>query len=368
MRCYQSRRIGLLASFLIAQLSSSFVIISISASRLQAQSTEVSQPERADLRERLKQFWDSMATFEFTSDEYTIPEHGGRTDGLYLIRTRFIKGLDGRSAIKQSSIAPGGHEKIFHELRNDGVRSHGIVRLKNHDIISELVTSNAQGNELEYKGAMCYLLWILLPGGRPIYTRLDTGGDTDARMIEGRETLILNFTHKGLLVSCFLDPEHDWLPRRVEIGGEPRQEITVTRFSRVDGRWIPAEGTYTGIGPDRRGYKVTSFRVNHAVAMDAFEPPPVPDGARVFDETTSKGYFKGGPVARDRFVKKYIPAPPPSSNPSATEASLAGRFATLPGLTSLIFWSALACLGLSFALRIYNYQRMRQGCRTGVDV
>jgi hypothetical protein len=342
---------------LSAQILLVFLLVPFAGSRLQARSTEGPYPERAVLTERLKQLWDSMATFEFTCDEYTITTDGRPADGVYLLRTRFVKGLDGRSVIKQSSIAPDGRETIFHEVRNDGVRSHLIGRLKEHDIISELVTSNMEGNELEYKGGMCYLLWILLPGGKPIYTRLDAGGTTEARTIEGRETLILSFTHKGLPVSCFLDPEHDWLPSRVEIGGEPRQKFSVTRFSRVDGRWIPAEGTYEGVGPGRRGFKVTSFRINQRVAADTFQPPPLPDGAQAYDATTSKGYYKGGPEARERFVKAYLPSRAPGANLPTPEASLAERLWVLPGWTTLIFWSAVACLTLSFALRIYRYRR-----------
>ena len=116
-------------------------------------------------------------------------------------------------------------------------------------------------------------------------------------------------------VSVYLDPQHDYLPKRISIdrtikGRDYRMSCEVDEFSRVSDketssdRWFPIQGTlYQPHG--RHMLSISEILVNVALEDDRFRPT-VPDGTRVYDWTTGEevASIAGGRRARDEIAKK----------------------------------------------------------------
>jgi hypothetical protein len=120
-------------------------------------------------------------------------------------------------------------------------------------------------------------------------------------------------------VSVFLDPRHDYLPKRISVdrtvkGKDYRMACEIDEFSRVRDpmangeRWFPMRATL--FQPNGRHTMAISEAIINAVMPDDKFRPKVPDGTRVRDWRTGQevASIAGGPRALDAITKKRAEA------------------------------------------------------------
>jgi hypothetical protein len=120
-------------------------------------------------------------------------------------------------------------------------------------------------------------------------------------------------------VTVFLDPRHDYLPKRISVdrtikGKDYRMACEIDEFSRVrdtranGDRWFPTRATL--FQPNGRHAMAISEVIVNAVMPDDKFRPKVPDGTRVRDWRTGQeiASIAGGPRALDAITKKRAEA------------------------------------------------------------
>jgi len=280
-------------------------------------------PDLDAIRRTLRVTWDSLATLSFRSDEFMLDAQGARDRTKSTVRYDWCFDEGNRFSLAARQIRIDGSEKIFELVRGDGRRRYSITPFPGFpDSISEVNISAQKDTRESYTGRMSAVLWLLLPGGRPPYAHLEGSGSLSVENVGGRERVLLKSTHNGLPLRCILEPDHDWVPCHVELGsGDNMHDFEATSFIRDNGRWFPAEGSYTGdilVGlpgerPSRkirRGFDVTALKINHPLDQRLFALPRLPDGAGVSDEVKRKNYYQGNTLeARKRLELRYhVPA------------------------------------------------------------
>jgi hypothetical protein len=261
-----------------------------------------SPPTPATIRGALKAWWDSIEALEFREVESAADDDGRPVPSDRLAIVEVALGRGDRRAVMHGSLGPDGRVRVAREGRDNG-RAHLDITSDagNPGRITDVRITKQRNTRDAYRDEMGTVLWLLTPrtsgegrATRPLYQHLEnTNTSTSVKIgrdVEGKPTVSLGLAYEGQLYE--LDPDHDYLPRRVTGG---LHDISVTRFAKVDGRWFPVEGLVThharGPGGEGRGtFMVTGLRINRPIPDSRFEMPAGMDGARVTD-------FSGGEVA-----------------------------------------------------------------------
>jgi hypothetical protein len=280
------------------------------------QSGGESLPDRSTVLSALEGMWKSLESFEFRCEQFVA-------DAQYKVDLTKPKNLwdfsyqsGGRWALKWTTVYPDGREVINEDQRFDGREHRLVMHVPNEpNVVDEVRTRNQEGGKDFYPGPMFDLLWVVIPGQQPLYTRLTVDSPlapTEVTGDQGYPVVRFPFRFKTNIASCRLDPQKDWLPTEVLVGGG--SNIKVTKFTRDNGRWFPAEGrTEKNIRGqiERSLFIVTQLHINRTVQPGVFQSPPLQEGAMKSDLRTNKGEAIGGRQARQDFVRKHFKTAPP---------------------------------------------------------
>jgi hypothetical protein len=294
-------------------------------------------PDVESIRQELKQSWESLQSIQFRADEYGIDAEGHRTTE-YAIRVDFAHAKGGRWAYASRSTRGEDVKELAADFREDGKTQRTISAFPGHpEMINNIVVRSQADDDKTYSGGMQEILWLWLPGGKPPIAHLDAGGRLEVTKVDGKVHAVIHSTHKGSPIQIELDPDHDWLPRRVTF--DEFQEFEAKTFRRDNGRWFYEEGRQrkhhgsltgpeageivaTPKGDTRRGFVVTSLSINRPIDTATFAAPKGGVGVLIQDETTGKDDILGGTSAyRDR-VLKYGPKPATKGSASPVTASI----------------------------------------------
>ncbi len=280
--------------------------------------------DRKALRDTLKQMWDSLESVAYRCEEQTLDDKGKRRDDLGYSRWDIVLASGGRRARTLTAVRPGG-EEIMDRWREDGRRQYGFTPSPGaNGKVDRLGISNQENTAENYTGPMCLPMWILTPGGKPLYSYLD--GDakvtpTADSAHPDRITLTVGSAESGF--RCELDPDHDWLPAMITIG-EDFKIIVVEEFTRDQGRWFPHFGVEatTVLGKTTRvAFRVDELGINRPLPADTFAmPTPIP-GAFVIDKTAHKSQFVGGLAAKKKLEKENADRATKTTAPRLNSAS-----------------------------------------------
>lgn len=307
---------------------------------------------RDEVREILKRAWESLGSLEFRCEERALDTAGTQKSGDPVNVFEFKWAPGNRAAMTMARGDVDGSNMVVYERREDGRRRYALNKVPGQpNVTSVMSILSIKSNSDEHIMIMNNLLWILMPGRRPLYTRFDEPGTVVSTNDEESAGVVVAFPHKGGMIRCELDPDHDWLPKRVLLGKDANTSITVDRFARDNGRWFPVQGRHEWLNnPERKQTKfvVTRFAINRPIPERDFGPPPLPEGAVIEDLTVGKTQIVGGVPARQRFVKKYFPAPKAARATEELEGTAGGQ----GGLSWTIALAAgsVACLIGAFAL------------------
>ena len=335
---------------------------------------EAAEIDRAAIYSTQKAYWDSITTLEVVGEEFPLDTTLHRRQGQEITHHEFriLYGSNGRLSFRRVQKSGRGETTGLHQFRRDGRTFLGIMAyLKDPDAIDELVIRNQVDKPGHHDGEMCLILWGWMPGGKTIPVWLDEGGTlSPGRDQTGQEIAIVTSELRKRPIRIELDPDHDWLPRRIELVGDSTFEIK--EFARDRGHWFPSEITQVIDGSAvqsgsglRSGYKLTSLSVNRGVAEGSFGMPRLLDGSLVRDERNWSGYIQGGTKARDRLLKDRGERSASKSTPGAVGLAPQVVVAVEPGRfpwEMALVGAAVAVLALSWKLN----QNSRNANSTGV--
>ncbi len=278
-------------------------------------------PSRAELRGTLKQSWASLASFEFRSVECELDAQG-RPDRSRPIRAHeFAYGAPGRYFFRAT--APADPSKIVEWASADGRRHYRIQPFADDPRAIDSIAIRDQAEPGSYPFTMFQALWLVMPGGKPLFTFLDDPATRvePADDPEGRPLVAIVAKHEGMPLRCELDPAHGWLPWRVTFEGTGTFEAT--DYARDNGRWFPSAGIHHGPGRSGvgQGFVAGSLAINRPIDAARFSPLPAPDGTRVDDLTRGTSTIQGGPEARERLLAAHPQSEPPADPPPDASAS-----------------------------------------------
>ena len=300
-----------------------------------------------DVPARLKELWGGLGTFRVSSTESPLNAQIVPGRGKPAIRYEVAYGAGGRRMLR--SRTPDLKGPIFQWRCEDGKRGYRIRSFDGcDDLLDAVFIENQKGVGDTYLGTMCQVLWVLMPGGKPLTAHLQDGAKIEEQKAgDGSTVPVLVGTHKGMQMRCELDPRHDYLPRVIDL--KDFMKVEVTRFERKSGRWFPVAGTtrYTFPGAKQADeFVVDEFAINEELPETTFRPKPTP-GCVIVDETTGKTTVEGGPAARDDLERKRRNA---SVAPPAPKAPLTAQTdpprSPWPWVIGLGSAGALAVVGL----------------------
>jgi hypothetical protein len=328
--------------------------------------TMIPRPTQAGIaaatsREECKANWDSMEAFSFLCDGYLIDAQDRPISGKAVWRSQLARDGGGRWALTVSQIR-GGEPEVISSFREDGRRRFVVHYMDgNRDWISRISIQAQTSTTDLYSGIMFDVMWLLMPDGRPPYTRFAADSKPEEGLEDGRRIVTLASSHKGLPLRLVFDPARDWLVRRIELGefGNPMWATwEVTRFERSNGRWFPVEGRVLSPsehGPVRKGFKLSNLSINEPLDPGQFEMPKPPEGVEVSDKTTNVATIKGGPAAQKRRLQQFrakYPRPIEPTPISGGPLIVASRdLEQFPWSATLLITSALV-LSVGVGLRI----------------
>ncbi len=269
--------------------------------------------DRQSLHDELKQLWDSLSTLEFRSESYEIDSRG-RPDRTKTFISEYAVAPGGRLAVKVYFGGNGQAPKLVQDARYDGTHRIDVQTLPDEPKTVDMVrVTNRSDREHLFDGHMNEVLWLFAPDGKPVDTYIKDDAEIDVRPgPDGGENVVVACDiPRGRTLRFELAPDHDYLPRRVELRAEGVEHIyEVTRFGRDNGRWFPVEGTKLtrdGQGVKRRRFEVDGLRINRTIAASTFTMPrKLEDGAVILDRTSlHRSRVVGGPDARIEFVERH---------------------------------------------------------------
>src|SRR5262249_28285499 len=146
-------------------------------------------------------------------------------------------GRGDRRAVMHGSLEPDGHVRVAQEKRDNGQTQFYLTsNAKTPEKITDVRITKQSNTRDAYRDEVGTALWLLPPGtsglggaAQPLYQHLentDTATKVEiGRDANGKPTVTLTLAYEGQRYE--LDPDHDYLPRRVT---GHLQDITVTRF------------------------------------------------------------------------------------------------------------------------------------------
>jgi RNA polymerase sigma factor (sigma-70 family) len=268
-------------------------------------------PTPATLRRALKTWWDGIETLEFREVESPADKIGRPVQSGRRAVVEVALGRGDRRAVMHGTLEPDGHVRVAQEKRDNGhTQIYLMSNAETPDKITDVRITKQTNTRDAYRDEMGTVLWLLTPwtsgaGGaaQPLYQHLENTNTSTkveiGRDANGKPTVTLTLAYEGQRYE--LDPDHDYLPKWVT---GHLQDISVTRFAKVNGRWFPVEGLIThnarevytlkageladtGLRTkERRGaFVVTGLRINQPIPDPRFEKPPDLDKVRVMDFT-----------------------------------------------------------------------------------
>jgi RNA polymerase sigma factor (sigma-70 family) len=268
-------------------------------------------PTPATVRRALKTWWDGIETLDFREVESTVDEKGRPVQPGGGLIVEVALGRGDRRAVIHGTLQPDGHVRVAQEKRDNGqIQICLISDDETPDKISNVRITKQRNTRDAYHDEMGTVLWLLTPwtsgsgqAAQPLYQHLEnTNTSTQVeigRDANGKPTVTLRLAYEGQRYE--LDPDHDYLPRRVT---GHLQDINVTRFVMVNGRWFPVEGLIThnaremwivkdgepvdtGLRTEERHgtFVVTGLRINRPIPDSRFEKPAGLDKVPVQDFT-----------------------------------------------------------------------------------
>lgn len=290
-------------------LSIRFILASMLALTSWKASLADQTPSRADVRDALARWWEAIDGIEIEYD-LTIDVSPPYKREYHLALTS-----GGKYSAKGVRAVHDGSRDVFINERTDGKLQYqqGGDSISEGDVSRFITVGNTRSTPDLYHGSMNDIFWLILPGGRPLHKLLDDESEFLVEpQAEGPVKYIVSFSAwsaKNNPVRCELDPEHDWIPMRVEVGSRRQYVVEVDRFRRVKGLFFPTEGRTTSIGKDGAPvaghFLVRRLDVNESIDPKLFGPPGVVPGTLVMDQVRGTNYSQGGLKGREAFDKKY---------------------------------------------------------------
>ena len=257
-------------------------------------------PTPMSVRNALKTWWDGIETLEFREVESPIGTDGRPVQSGRRVVVEVALGRGDRRAMLHGSLEPDGRVRVAQEKRDDGRTQIHIMKKSGTtpDEITDVSITRQTNTRDAYhdQDGMGTVLWLLTPwtsglgmAAQPLYQHLEnphTATSFEAgRDANGKPTVTLRLANEGQ--SYELDPDHDYLPRRVT---GFLHDVTVTRFAKINDRWFPVEGLVTHhahgmIGEKSATFVVTDLRINRPIPDSRFEMPPDLGKVRVRDFT-----------------------------------------------------------------------------------
>jgi RNA polymerase sigma factor (sigma-70 family) len=251
-------------------------------------------PDAAIVRKALKEWWDGIKTLEFR--DVTCNIYG---DSLPILEgehrlVEVVLGEGNKRSVTHGTLLNDGKVRVVQEKRDNGTTQFYLLsNAENPDRITSVTITDQRNTRDKYHDEMGTLLWLLTPstsglGGAcmPLHLHIDNP-DTVSKIEIGRDAngkptvgMFLSYGSQRYE----LDPDHDYLPRRVT---GTINDINVTKFARQNGRWFPVEGVVThrlAAGEVvREAFVVQGLKINQPIPDSRFEMPVDSDGIRVLD-------------------------------------------------------------------------------------
>lgn len=266
-------------------------------------------PTRQELRDTLKQHWDSIETLEFQCEESNANEKGEPDRSRGYNRFYFAMGSGARRASKLFAVYPD-REVLAEDVREDGKKHYAIQWAPDKSgKIDQLFIKNQEDTNERFTGPMSQPLSLLMPFGKALHAHLDDGAEIEsAGASPGQSRVAIVFKDQGHPVRLELDEAHDWLPKRMLT--EKITDVKVTRFEHVDGRWFPAEGHVHDPPSKHSHFKATNIHFNRPLPATTFSAASLKnDGMIVTDSTKKSARIEGGTAARERLAAEHLPKP-----------------------------------------------------------
>lgn len=283
-------------------------------------------PDLARVRKAITDSWAALRSIELSGREYPSDDSDAPRPGASSMEFRFSYQSGGKWAYAVWSVKPDGAKTLLADVREDGRKQYSLFDRTGYPGVLDRVQIQTQRSSTDrYDGGMQVVLWLWIPAGMPPATHLNAGGSLRAEQFaDGTQHIVLHSTHRGLALRCELDPEHDWLPRRVQLGDDI--EYVATEFRLHNGRWFYAKGhqirkTPKG-GPIRTAFELDSVTINENLPTERFAPPRLQPGVIVAD-VTARSRIEGGSRAREAFEQRY-PLPGPSAMSASREQARSG--------------------------------------------
>jgi RNA polymerase sigma factor (sigma-70 family) len=249
-------------------------------------------PTRAEIRDSLKNWWDSLTTLEFREQTTECGPDGEPRKGGFRSLVDYAHAPGNRRVVRYGLISAEGAETLWQERRYDGeVQTDVSGDSKFPPKIGYLSVSDQTDTRDRYEGAKSAVLWSMMGRGdddasRPYYSLIDRGSPIEiSRDQSGSPQAILTINRFGRILRVELDPDHSWLPRKIT------GIATVSKFAQNHGVWFPVEGISDDPGRTST-FRVVDLRINRPIrgGRDRFVLPPDLTGRALVEKPRAFGY------------------------------------------------------------------------------
>ncbi len=293
----------------IITFSLMFVFISILTITSYAQA--IHQKDKNEIKDQLKQIWDSLDTLEFREEAFQCNENLQPDLSQGYGRHEYAFGSAGRRASLSMAIYPESKtEKVISDIRRDGEKRYIINKFKDdNETINSVHIMDEPEKHNDSPTLHVHVMSFLTPFGKPLYFYVDEPAKLGVRRDEeGRDLVVLSSRFREMPVRWELDPSHDWFPVHYSLGDV--LEGHVTRFGMDNGRWFPTEGFMITKNPDqpvdRVKFVISNLKINRPIPDSRFSPPKLSPGVIVRNATTGTARIEGNSLhARKELELKH---------------------------------------------------------------
>lgn len=294
-------------------------LVSISFASLENQAhsnqTADSISDLKKLTEDLNQSWKAIESLEITSEDFPCEtaQNPTTTSSTQITRTKMTLASGGRRAITISLLQNNHPPKHIKKITEDGKYSYSILPFPDDpDSINQIAITPQKNTSKKYDDIMNNFLWCFTPAGSSLATHIENGATLELdRDWAANKKAYLSFKHKGMTLTCELDRDHGWLPKRISTPGE-EFVWEIQEFHRVAGIWFPKKGTHTIRNPKTNKsystcFQVTSLSVNGLPMNANFGLPDNSRGAIIKNTVLNKTYINGSELDREKLLAKHAP-------------------------------------------------------------